>query len=108
MLLALPFDILGTDHASCIVGGIATPTDWNILPHTPWLWLRMERRRPSSSIVTRCRAFKSCLISAHSKRWPCFQEALVKLFSKHQRQKAAKHMAPDGAVSLVEDRTRLQ
>ena len=72
MFLALPFEVPGPAYASCIVGGMATPTAWKILPHTPWLWLLMERRLPSSSMVTRCRAFKSCLISAHSKRWPAF------------------------------------
>jgi hypothetical protein len=73
MFLALPFGALDTAHASRIVGGIATPTAWKILPHTPCDWLLMDRRRPSSSMVTRCSAFRSCLISAHSKWWPIFK-----------------------------------
>lgn len=67
IFLALPFVSLFTAHASRIVGGIATPAAWKILPHTPWAWLLIDRIRPSSSIVTSCRAFRSCLISAHSK-----------------------------------------
>ena len=42
------------DHGqtSFIVGGIATPTDWQTLPQTPLHSLLIERRLPFSSIVT--------------------------------------------------------
>ena len=70
MLLALPFKISVKVHISCMVDGLATPTPWKIMPHTPLLWLLTHRCRSFSTMVNRCRAFKSCLISAHSKRWP--------------------------------------
>jgi hypothetical protein len=43
MLLALPFKISIAVHASCIVGGMATPTAWKILPQTPLLWFLIQK-----------------------------------------------------------------
>jgi hypothetical protein len=59
-------------------------------------------------MVTRCKAFKSCLISAHSKRVVGLQQAPVKLFAERQSQKTAKYMASDRGVSFVENRARIQ
>ena len=88
ILLALPSCFSGMGSTSRIVGGMATPTAWKILPQTPLLWLLMASRLPFSSTVTVCNAFKSCLISAHSKRWP----ALTSLRSSSFRSTSAKKL----------------
>jgi len=45
-----------------------------------------------------CKAFRSCLISAHS-AMASFLQAAIQLFS--QCQEATKHMTSDGFISFV-------
>ena len=55
---------------SRIVRGIATPQLWNICAHVPSHRLRIANRLPLSSMVTICRALRSCLICDHSNSMP--------------------------------------
>ena len=57
-------------YISRIAGGTATPTAWNIFPQLPLHSVRTEKRLSFSSIRTCCRAFRSWMMSVHSKTYP--------------------------------------
>ena len=48
------------------VGGIATPTVWNTLPHVPSTSLRNRNRFPACSTSVTWRRSRSAITSAHS------------------------------------------
>jgi hypothetical protein len=48
--LALPFEISGVVKR-LLLSLVATPTACKILPHTPWLWLLMERHGSVNDFV---------------------------------------------------------
>jgi hypothetical protein len=55
------------DGACCTVGGRATPTLWNTLPHVPCTSVRSRNRFSSCSTSTTCNRSRSAITSAHSR-----------------------------------------
>ena len=94
-----------------MVGGSATPTAWETLPQVPRHWLPLCAYGKSFAVLVKdcnLQGIEVLLDLSPGKGMAGFFQFAVKRLSQDQGKEAAKHMATDRLVPLVENRSRLK